>query len=172
MNIYDVQNAQYALSVLDDLEHKINPLYDSKRTPIFLFNNHYISGEFILNKENQKEFYGHSELKESDTDSKIINYGYEENDVKHFQIAETRHLVFNKLDKNDFGSNYRLPNSSMEISFIQNVIHSINLEHTPQNDLLIGKNINFMDLGLNFDTYQFTEKDGFELVSIKKEKLS
>lgn len=175
MDIYDVQNAQYALSVLDEIERQTNISQATRRVPIFLFNNHYISGDFILKQEGQTTFTGYSVLKKSPSNFKINEHVYTE-EYENFQIVKTRRLIFENL--NQFLTSYKLPDSNMEINFINKIvalvskIDSPDMELIPQNDLLLGKNITFLDLDLKFDSYQFAEKDNFELISVNKEKIS
>lgn len=169
MNIYDVQNSQFALSVLDEIERLNNPNYVETRYPIYSFNNHFITGDFILKANDSTTYSGsYSITARNEFDIEVINHGLLDESVNLYQVVALRHLIFSSLEQSPAGSSYKLPNKLMELNFVQQKIKLIDTNLKPQNDLLIAQNVNFGDLGITFDTYQFNSKDQFKLVSIRK----
>lgn len=169
MNIYDVQNTQYALSVLDEIEHLNNPNYTETRYPIYSFNNHFITGDFILKSNSSTTYEGsYSITAKNEFDIKIINHGLSDEAANLYQVVALRRLIFSSLKQSSFDSSYEMPNELMELNFVQQKIKLIDTNLKPQNDLLVARGVNFGDLKITFDTYQFNSKDQFELVSIRK----
>lgn len=166
MHIYDVQNTQYALSVLDEIDKTT-----TKRIPIFKFNNDFIKGDFLIEDAQYgklpRSHYSVCKKNCSEIISKTHGFDTDTSADDSHQLVKVRHAIFDNIPKEAFLNSPLLPNKDLEINFTKYIVSSINKELTPQNELLIAKNVKFLIAKLNFDIYQFTESDMFELVSIE-----
>ncbi|MCB6841053.1 hypothetical protein LIX87_08710 [Weissella viridescens] len=166
MNIYDVQNTQYALSVLDEIQPKKDNEYIEQRVPVFKFENDFITGNFFAETAQMGAYSDYSLLKNGTKQTDIETISFSENEPE-YQIQEVRHFIFSELRQDSFTNAYELPDDNMEMTFIKSIIEKVNNDLKPQNNILIGNNIHFKKSNLDFDSYQFSENDSFELVSIE-----